>query len=95
MRKLDRRGVAAFKFMTLVFVPLFMLIFVIFDLGRYAITMQSLNALADAGARAVMLSCHGVTITSGCTYSTTLVLCPRRRCRMRRRSFFSAASRRR
>jgi Flp pilus assembly protein TadG len=57
MRKLDERGVAAFE-MTLVFVPLFTLMFVIFDLGRYAITQQSLNALADAGARAVMINCY-------------------------------------
>ncbi|WP_460268498.1 hypothetical protein [Bradyrhizobium ottawaense] len=32
--------------------------FVIFDLGRYAITMQSLRTLASAGARAVMISCY-------------------------------------
>jgi len=28
------------------------------DLGRYAITMQSLRTLASAGARAVMISCY-------------------------------------
>jgi Flp pilus assembly protein TadG len=55
MRKLDKRGVAAFEF-CLVVVPLFTLMFVIFDLGRYAITMQSLRALANAGARAMMIS---------------------------------------
>lgn len=43
MRKLDDRGVASFEFV-LVFVPLFTLMFVIFDLGGYAITMQSLRA---------------------------------------------------
>jgi hypothetical protein len=32
--------------------------FVIFDLGRYAITVQSLRALADAGARAIMINCY-------------------------------------
>jgi Flp pilus assembly protein TadG len=42
--------------MALAFAPLFTLIFLIFDLGRYAITLQSLRALADAGARAVMIS---------------------------------------
>ena len=57
MRKLDNRGVASWEF-ALVFVPLFMLIFVIFDLGRYAITMQSLRMLAGAGARAVMINCY-------------------------------------
>ena len=51
MRKLDQRGVAALEF-CLVAVPLFTLMFVIFDLGRYAITMQSLRMLANAGARA-------------------------------------------
>ena len=48
MRKLDRRGAAALEF-CLVAVPLFTLMFVIFDLGRYAITVQSLRALANAG----------------------------------------------
>jgi Flp pilus assembly protein TadG len=67
MRKLDNRGAAAWEFI-LVAVPLFMLIFAIFDLGRFAITLQSLYALANWGARGVMLSC---TVTSsGCTYST-------------------------
>ena len=37
MRKLDQRGVAALEF-CLVAVPLFFLMFGIFDLGRYAIT---------------------------------------------------------
>ena len=67
MPKLNNRGVASFEFI-LVFVPLFSLMFVIFDLGRYAITQQSLNALADAGARAVII-CYNVTSNSytGCT----------------------------
>jgi hypothetical protein len=54
-RKLDQRGVAALEF-CLVAVPLFMLMFAIFDLGRYAIAMQSLRMLANAGARAVMIN---------------------------------------
>lgn len=71
MRKLDNRGVAAFEFI-LVFVPLFTLMFAIFDLGRYAITQQSLRALANAGARAMMIQCYtpaviGNTSPSGCT----------------------------
>jgi hypothetical protein len=67
MRKLDKRGVAALEF-CLVAVPLFTLMFVIFDLGRYAITMQSLRMLANAGARAVMI-CYDVPNKSyiGCT----------------------------
>ena len=57
MRKLDQRGVAALEF-CLVAVPLFTLMFAIFDLGRYAITMQSLWTLANAGARAIMITCY-------------------------------------
>jgi Flp pilus assembly protein TadG len=56
MRKLDQRGVAAFEF-CIVCVPLFTLMFVIFDLGRYALTQQSLRVLADAEARAWMIQC--------------------------------------
>src|SRR5215475_1052867 len=57
MRKLDKRGVAAFEF-CLVALPLFILMFAIFDLGRYAITMQSLRWLANAEARANMIQCY-------------------------------------
>jgi len=57
MRKLDQRGVAALEF-CLVAVPLFTLMFAIFDLGRYAITMQSLRTLASAEARANMINCY-------------------------------------
>src|SRR5579863_9247548 len=73
MRKLDNRGAVAFEFI-LVFVPLFVLMFVIFDLGRFAITLQSLYALANWGARAVMINCYTPDVTSsspvspsGCT----------------------------
>jgi Flp pilus assembly protein TadG len=58
MRKLDQRGVAALEF-CLVAVALFTLIFAIFDFGRYAITMQSLRTLANAGARATMIGTSG------------------------------------
>ena len=57
MRKLDKRGGAALEF-CLVAVPLFTLMFAIFDFGRYAITMQSLRMLANAGARANMINCY-------------------------------------
>jgi Flp pilus assembly protein TadG len=57
MRKLDQRGVAALEF-CLVAVPLFTLMFAIFDLGRYAITMHSLHMLANAEARANMIKCY-------------------------------------
>jgi hypothetical protein len=67
MRKLDQRGTAALEF-CLVAVPLFTLMFVIFDLGRYAITMQSLRMLANAEAREIMINCYTVTKASpsGC-----------------------------
>ena len=66
-RKLDQRGVAALEF-CIIAVPLFFLMFAIFDLGRYAITMQSLRMLANAGARAVMI-CYDVPnkTYTGCT----------------------------
>jgi hypothetical protein len=57
MRKLDQRGVAAFEF-CFVAVAFFTLVYAIFDLGRYAITMQSLRALASAGARQMMIQCY-------------------------------------
>jgi Flp pilus assembly protein TadG len=63
MRKLDQRGVAALEF-CLVAVPFFTSMFVIFDLGRYAITMQSLRALANAEARAIMIGCYTTALTS-------------------------------
>jgi hypothetical protein len=67
MRKLDQRGVAALEF-CFVAVALFTLMFAIFDFGRYAITMQSLRMLANAGARAVMISYDATSNTyAGCT----------------------------
>lgn len=57
MRRLDRRGVAALEF-CLAAVPLFTIIFAIFDFGRYTMTMQSLRMLADASARANMIKCY-------------------------------------
>ena len=71
MRNLDQRGVAALEF-CLIAVPLFTLMFVIFDLGRYAITAQSLRTLANAGTRAMMINCYtpaaiNKTSPSSCT----------------------------
>jgi Flp pilus assembly protein TadG len=71
MKKLDQRGVAALEF-CLVAVPFFVLMFAIFDLGRYAITMQSLRTLASAEARAMMIACYTPAVIdnnspSGCT----------------------------
>lgn len=61
MRKLDQRGVAALEF-CLVAGPLFLLMFTIFDFGLYAIHLQSLRTLADAGARAMMIKCYTPTV---------------------------------
>jgi Flp pilus assembly protein TadG len=63
MRKLNERGIAALEF-CLVAVPLFTLMFAIFDFGRYAITMQSLRMLANAGSRAWMIS-YASEVTQG------------------------------
>jgi Flp pilus assembly protein TadG len=57
MRRLDQRGVAAFEF-CVVGAVFFITVLAIFDFGRYAITMQSLRALANAGARQVMINCY-------------------------------------
>ncbi|WP_249164566.1 TadE family protein [Bradyrhizobium jicamae] len=77
MRRLDQRGGAALEF-CLVAVPLFTLVFAIFDFGRYVITMQSMRTLANASARANMVSCYtpakiANTSPSSCTgdYLTT------------------------
>jgi Flp pilus assembly protein TadG len=71
MKKLDDRGAASWEFI-LVAVPFFTLVFAIFDLGRFAITLQSLQTLADAGARAVMI-CYANNI--GTSYSGTYTGC--------------------
>ena len=82
MRKLDQRGVAALEF-CIVAVPLFFLMFAIFDLGRYAITRQSLHALANTGARKMMIKCYtpaaiANTSPSGCTDINTYFPDPER-----------------
>ena len=78
MKKFDKRGTAALEFCLVLF-PLLLFMFVLFDLGCYAITMQSLRTLANAGARAMMLenpalnmSCYeyavkNSTLPTGCT----------------------------
>jgi Flp pilus assembly protein TadG len=71
MKKLDQRGVAAMEF-CIVALPLFTLMFAIFDLGRYALMAQSVRALASAGARAMMVACYTPAVAqntspSGCT----------------------------
>jgi len=68
MRKLDNRGVASFE-LILVFIAFFTLIFAIFDLARYAITLQSLRTLASAGARATMIKCYTPDVTNNTTPS--------------------------
>ena len=46
----DRRGATAFE-TTLILFPLFMIIFAIFDLSRYALTWYSVSNLADEAIR--------------------------------------------
>ncbi|WP_246767615.1 TadE/TadG family type IV pilus assembly protein [Bradyrhizobium sp. CCBAU 53340] len=71
MRRLDQRGVAAIEF-CVVAAAIFTLIYAIFDLGRYAIAMQSLRSLAGAGARAAMINaCY----TDAALKRTTTVTC--------------------
>jgi Flp pilus assembly protein TadG len=74
MRKLDNRGIAAFEFI-LVVVPLFTLMFAIFDLARYAITMQSLRALANAGARATIANTPGQACYTDAAIAKTTPTC--------------------
>jgi hypothetical protein len=58
MSKLDKRGTAALEF-CLIAVAFLTLIFLVFDLARYAITEQSLRMLSNAGARKAMIdSCY-------------------------------------
>ncbi|WP_246669384.1 MULTISPECIES: TadE/TadG family type IV pilus assembly protein [unclassified Bradyrhizobium] len=69
MRRLDQRGAAAFEF-CLVAVFFFTFVFAIFDLGRYAITMQLLRALASEGARATMIQCYTPQVTQNASPSS-------------------------
>jgi inner membrane protein involved in colicin E2 resistance len=46
----DRRGATAFETI-LILIPLFMIIFAIFDLSRYALTWYSVSNLADEASR--------------------------------------------
>lgn len=74
MRKLDQRGVAALEF-SLVAAALFTVMFAVFDLGRYAITAQSLRALADAGARALMVGNAGNACYTDAAIAKTTPTC--------------------
>jgi hypothetical protein len=74
MRRLDNRGVAAWEF-CLVFFLLLVVLVTIFDVGRYMITMQSLRALASAGARATMIDCYTPNVTDEASAGTTPATC--------------------
>lgn len=71
MRRLDQRGTAAFEF-CLVAVFFFTFVFAIFDLGRYAITMQLVRALASDGARATMIQCYTPQVTQSASPSSCI-----------------------
>jgi len=53
----DRRGTAALEFV-LVAAPIFLAMFLIFDLGRYAATITSLRTLASTAARTLAINCY-------------------------------------
>ena len=74
MRKLDQRGVAAFEF-CLVGGAVFAFMFAIFDFGRYAITVQSLRALANAGARATVVGTAGNACYTDAAITKTTPTC--------------------
>jgi len=57
------------------------LVYVIFDLGRYAITVQSLRALASLGARQMMICCYtpaktGLGVPPSCPTGITVPTSP-------------------
>ena len=66
----DRRGATAFE-TTLVLVPLFMIIFAIFDVSRYALTWYSVSNLAHEAMRKQII-CYSPLIAK----TATTVTCP-------------------
>jgi Flp pilus assembly protein TadG len=62
MKTLDQRGAVALEFV-LCGALFFALVFSIFDIARYAITILSLQKLANAGARAAMI-CSTSTVAN-------------------------------
>jgi len=66
----DRRGATAFE-ATLVLLPLFMIIFGIFDLSRYALTWYSVSNLADEAMRRQII-CYSPLIAK----TVQTVTCP-------------------
>jgi hypothetical protein len=75
MRKRYQRGTAALEF-CLGGVFVFTLMFAIYDLGRYVITMQSLRMLANAGARATMINCYTLDVIQNQPFTNCLVYHP-------------------
>jgi Flp pilus assembly protein TadG len=67
----DQRGATAMEF-GLVAMVFFFMLFGIFDLGRYGITVHSLDTLASTSARQVIINCVSSnlinrTSSAGCT----------------------------
>jgi Flp pilus assembly protein TadG len=61
----DRRGTTALEF-GLIGLPFLLMLLGIFDIGRYAITAHSLQTLADANARALIVNnCYSWQIIKG------------------------------
>jgi hypothetical protein len=63
MRKLDQRGVAALEF-CFVAAPLFILMFVIFDFGRYAVGTPGNACYTDAAITKTTPTCSGDPLPS-------------------------------
>jgi Flp pilus assembly protein TadG len=61
----DRRGTTALEF-GLIGLPFLLMLLGIFDIGRYAITAHSLQTLADANARALIVNnCYSWQMIKG------------------------------
>lgn len=60
----DRRGATTLEF-SMIALPFFFMMFGFFDIGRYAIVVNSEKILASAEARAIMVSCYGPAATAG------------------------------
>ena len=57
MLKLGKRGTSAFEFCIIGWIFL-TLLFLVFDLGRYLIVVQSLRSFAGTAARDVIINCY-------------------------------------
>lgn len=75
MIKLNQRGTAAFEF-CIVGAMFFITFFVIIDMGRFALTKHSLQMLANAGARDLMINCYTNAVTTNTSPSSCITYTP-------------------